>query len=322
MAFAEDAAPANPKVTVEFAQQTDTESVNWGVAQANGGKTFGTAAVYSKAELKASAAYDLGNGFSLTPAIKNGLEAMLDPGTLPAATGASWLGSVRVRNRFNPTLTFQAKIIPEFNLAVAADYRVASDIATAAAQTALSIGKPLESRVGGTVTGSGKASIVSYSVAQSAFYYMDVLPSNGKDEGFLELDGTYAVGTGFKIDDSLTLKVDLSDRLIYDFLSAADAANGASYAQLTNYGTVKVSLSNPGFTPYAALLLTNYVNGKGGNQVNFIGGALGGDFTKGNYTVGGKYEIGSDNNRESAKGVSAGNDQIESHLSVYFKIKA
>jgi hypothetical protein len=314
LSFAEDAA-AGPKIGAEFAQQFDTESVNWGVAQASGGKTFGTDALYSKTELKGSAAYDLGNGITLTPAIKDGLEAFYSAGNI------NLLSAVRYRNRFNPTVTLQVKIVPEFNLGIAADFRLANDISTSAA-SAMSVSKPLESRVGGTVTGSGKVAIVNYSLAQSAFYYMDVLPSNSKDEAFLELDGTYAIGTGFALNDALTLKLDLSDRLIYDFLSVADAANTANSAPLTNYGTLKVSLANPGFTPYVALLATNCLNNKGGNQVNFLGGALGGDFTKGNYTVGGKYEIGTNNNRESAKGVSAGSDQIESHLSVYFKIKA
>lgn len=307
IAVAEEAKAVGPKLGIEFNQRMDAEFVDGVSAQST---TYGTDAVYSRSEIKASAAYTLGDGLTLTPWVKDRFEGRYNPGNLDADPEIEKLGKLRERNRLYLGFDFGWKASDLAQLGFGFEYRLASDLRSDKTGTALP-----ENRITPTVSFKGKAGALSYGIAQSIPFYLDATTGdydNSSDDLVMELDGTYSLGYSIKLSDAMKLSLGLSDNLIMT-MPAASVADTVQPVIL-NYLSLKACLASGDFAPFVAFFMNSNLDNAGDLANNVMGPGLGASFTKGTLSLSFNYDIGFN----MAEGLDA---RREDHLSVAVKIK-
>lgn len=302
----EDKNDDGPKVGVEFVQRMDAEYVD-DYATASG--TYGTDTLYSRTEIKGSAAFALAEGFTLSASAKDRLEVRLNPGNLEGVdAGVEKLGKIRDRNRLYLNLDAAIALDKAFNLGLGAEYRLATDLRTDKEGAVVP-----ENRIAPSLTLSGKIDLFSYSLVNSFAMYLDSDAANLVDDFYSEFEGTYGVGLTLKLDDKASLKLDLGDYLDLVLPTSANATAGALATSLNSL-TFKASLVAGDLVPMLGFLLNSSTDSAGVVTNQVVGGTCGLEFKKGNMT----FSVGGDLGVNTAAGK---NNALESHITAQVKIK-
>lgn len=302
-AMAEDT--AGPKVSAEFVQRMDTEMVDDAVTATS---TFGTDAVYSRTEIKGSAAWTLSDLIGLTFSAKDRFELRLNPGNLESVDlGIEYLGKIRGRNRVYLNLDGSFAFDKAFKLVAGLEFRQASDLRTDKEGTVYP-----ELRVAPALTASGKIDILSYSTSNVLDLYLDTT-DNGTDDVYAEYEGTHAVELGLKIDDATTAKIALSDYIDMVFPKSA-AASAGDVATILNMLALKATLATKEFSPSAGLIMNTVLDNSGTLTDNVVGGTCSFEFKKDaiTFSVGGEMGVNVADGRDN---------RLETHLTSQVKIK-
>lgn len=307
-AVALDAAAPAPKTGIELTQAVSTESFNnemskSGIASANG------AAAFSQTNIKASVAFDMGNGIVLKPWLQERLDVAGNTGNIGSTT-AKQLDKMFLRGRTYAGVDATYTLSKAFILVAAAEYRYGAKLDNSTASTTTD--NVTEQRVTPSLAANGAIDKFYYSIKESLSVYLDTTKGNDQendlDNQYIELSGGYNFGATFKLNEKNALKIDLNDSLTLQMPSAYNndtyGDQKSTFNKMTNEMRHKVILVAGDIKPFVGFLMSTtwQHNSKeiGTDKYkyeitnNVIGTTLGSDITAGNLTFNLTADIGVD----------------------------